>query len=171
MSRRSGGFTLIELVIVIAIIGVLAGMLVPRLPDITAARLKSSSRKLSGVISYLYDRAAATQIVLRLTFDMEKNEYYISLLNTDNQFEETSFTFARRTSLPDSVKVSETRTSAQGRINKGKAFVHFFPSGYVERAVIHLKDDSDREMTLITSPLTGRVRILEGYHDVAQEKA
>lgn len=169
--RKRGGFTLIELIIVMVIIGVLAGVTLPRLPDITASRLKSASRRIAGTITYLYDRAAAGQLVLRLTFDMEKNEYYVSLLNTDNQFEETSFTFAGRRSLPWSVKVAGARTPTQGEVAQGKAVVHFFPSGYVEPAVIHLEDHAGNKMTLITHPLTGRVAILEGYHDVEDRKA
>ncbi|MGK7345705.1 MAG: pilus assembly FimT family protein [Candidatus Nitrospinota bacterium M3_3B_026] len=169
--RRRGGFTLIELIIVMVIIGVLAGMTIPRLPDVTASRLKYASRRIAGTITYLYDRAAGAQLVLRLTFDMEKNEYYVSLLNTENQFEETSFAFAKRKSPPWSVRVTGATTATQGEVAKGKAVVHFFPSGYVEPAVIHLEDNAGNEMTLITHPLTGRVRILEGYHDVERPQA
>lgn len=165
------GFTLLELVIVIMLIGILGTLLIPRLPDITASKLKSTSRKLAGTMSYLYDRSAAGQMVLRMTLDLDKNEYYVSLLNTDNQFEETTFTLARRTKLNDALKMQSAKTATQGRVSKGKAFIHFFPGGFTEMTVIYLKDRSDHAMTLVTNPLTGKVKIYEGYVDVMQNAA
>jgi general secretion pathway protein H len=158
------GFTLIEILVVVTIIGVLAGILVPRLPDVTASRLKSTARRLSGTITYLYERSAATQLVYRLTLDMDSNEFYVSLLNKDNQFEETKLDFARRTHLPDSVRVESADIPAQGVVWAGRAQIHFFPGGFTERAYVYLKDVSGNELTLEVSPLTGRVRILEGRH-------
>lgn len=165
------GFTLLELVIVIMVIGILGTLLIPRLPDISASKLKSASRKMAGTISYLYDRSAARQVVLRMTLDLDKNEYYVSLLNTENQFEETTFTLARRTRLKNTLKVRDARTATQGIVSKGKAFIHFFPGGFTEMTVIHLIDQAENEMTLVTSPLTGKVKIYKGYVDVKQKAA
>lgn len=158
------GFTLIEIMVVVAIIGVLAGILVPRLPDVTASRLKSTARRLAGTITYLYERSAATQLVYRLTLDMESNEFYVSLLNKENQFEETKLDFAKRTRLPDNVRVESADIPAQGVVSAGQAQIHFFPGGFTEQAYVYLKDVSGNELTLEVHPLTGRVRILEGRH-------
>ncbi len=168
MKRRNrAGFTLIELLIVMVMIGVLAGIAIPRLPDVTASRLKSQSRRIAGTFTYLYQRAAASQVVLRLTLDMDTNEYYVSILNTDNQFEEIELPFAKRTKLPSQIRISETYTARQGKTNKGNTMIHFFPGGQTELAVIHVTDNNKNEMTLITNPLTGKVKISQGYKDVA----
>jgi general secretion pathway protein H len=141
-------------------------MLLPRLPDLSASRLKSTARRLAGTISYVYDRAAASKLVYRLTIDLDKRQYYVSLLNTESRFEKTELTFAKETTLPDKVKFTEARTASQGVIKKGKAVIHFFPSGFSDLSVIHLKDGNDNEMTLMVHPLTGRVKIFEGYKDI-----
>ncbi|VAX17039.1 hypothetical protein MNBD_NITROSPINAE02-1582 [hydrothermal vent metagenome] len=167
--RDRAGFTLVELLIVMALIGVLAGVAIPRLPDVTASRLKSQARRIAGTFTYLYQRAAATQVVLRLTLDMDSNEYYVSILNTDNRFEEIELPFAKRTKLPSQIKISETYTTRQGKAKKGNAMIHFFPGGQTELAVVHMTDNNKNEMTLITNPLTGKVNISAGYKDVSRK--
>lgn len=166
MRRGARGFTLIELLVTLSIIGILSLMLLPRLPDLSASRLKSTARRLAGTISYVYDRAAASKLVYRLTIDLDKRKYYVSLLNTDRRFEKTELTFAKETTLPDKIVFTEARTATQGVVKSGKAVIHFFPSGFSDLSVIHLKDSNKNEMTLMVHPLTGRVKIFAGYKDI-----
>ncbi|MBI4666536.1 MAG: prepilin-type N-terminal cleavage/methylation domain-containing protein [Nitrospinae bacterium] len=168
--RHKGGFTLIEMMVVIVIIVIVAGALLPRLPDVGAARLKYAARKLGGTITYVYDRSAATQLTYRLTFDLGANEFYVSRLNRDNQFEETELAFAKRTKLPANVRITSAETASQGNVAAGKAVVHCFPGGFADYAVFHLADNGGNEMTLIVHSLTGRVEALEGYHAAERNK-
>jgi len=48
---------------------------------------------------------------------------------------------------------------------EGKAFLYFFPNGFVEKAMVYLTDGS-RHYTLVTQPLTGRVRVFAEKKDV-----
>jgi general secretion pathway protein H len=50
---------------------------------------------------------------------------------------------------------------------RGHAYLHFFPDGHTERAVIHLGEDSQDEesqFSLIVHGLTGRVEIKAGHY-------
>ncbi len=56
---------------------------------------------------------------------------------------------------------------------KARAFIYFFPSGYVERAVIHVAyrkgemdvDDSKQPFTIITNPNAGTAEVENGYQE------
>jgi general secretion pathway protein H len=68
--RRSAGFTLLELVIVIAIIGLLLGAAVIAVGSLTGTKAKEASAELAGTIRLLYDSAALTGRTCRLVFEM-----------------------------------------------------------------------------------------------------
>jgi general secretion pathway protein H len=68
--RGRSGFTLLELMIVIAIIGLLLGASVMALGALTGTKAKSASTELAGTIRLLYDSAALTGRTCRLVFEM-----------------------------------------------------------------------------------------------------
>jgi len=69
-SRRQRGFTLLELIIVIAIIGLLMGGAVMAIGAVTGTKAKASATELAGTIRLLYDSAALTGRTCRLVFEL-----------------------------------------------------------------------------------------------------
>src|SRR2546429_859166 len=55
--RRPRGFTLLELVVALAVIALSAGLVLPRLDDITGRRLDAGARRLADSLAYARDRA------------------------------------------------------------------------------------------------------------------
>jgi len=53
-------------------------------------------------------------------------------------------------------------------IKEGLAYVHFFPHGVTEQAVIHLEDTQENKKTLAITPLVGRT-IVENDHLTQEE--
>lgn len=72
--RHPAGFTLIELVIVIAVATMLSGMLVVGLGALTGARARAALGELGGTVRALYDTAALTGHTCRLVFDLPASE-------------------------------------------------------------------------------------------------
>ncbi|MBI5118601.1 prepilin-type N-terminal cleavage/methylation domain-containing protein [Candidatus Poribacteria bacterium] len=76
---RKKGFTLIELVMVMAIISVIAAIVLPRLdPFVPKRRLKSAARVLSGTISLAYGESISKNKTYRLYMDPSDDSYWIT---------------------------------------------------------------------------------------------
>lgn len=70
MRRRPSGFTLIELIVVIAIAATLLGATVVSISALTGARARAALGELGGTMRALYDTAALTGHTCRLVFDL-----------------------------------------------------------------------------------------------------
>ena len=76
MKARRAGFTLIEMVVALAIIAVLFAAVIIGVGSLTGAKAKESATELTGVIRSLYDTANLTGKTCRLVFELppEKDE-------------------------------------------------------------------------------------------------
>jgi prepilin-type N-terminal cleavage/methylation domain-containing protein len=157
------GFTLIELAVVIAILGVMIALVAPRFADIGNANLKRSARHLTGMIRFLRDESQAKKTVYRLRFDVQAGRYWAEALakTSDNTVE-----FKRSTSViggEGSLSGQTTFRDILAGSHPDDPYILFTPDGWVEHALIHLRDGEDRDFTLLVNPLMGNTELREGY--------
>jgi len=55
--KKSNGFTLIEILVVMVLLGSILLIAVPRFQNLADVNLKSTSRRISGTIKYLYNES------------------------------------------------------------------------------------------------------------------
>ena len=86
MPRRSSrtGFTLLEILIVLVIVGLISGMGIRGLRSLTKTDLRSNTSRLSGAIRYLFDRASTTGKYHRLVIDVDEGRYWAEV--SDDRF-------------------------------------------------------------------------------------
>jgi prepilin-type N-terminal cleavage/methylation domain-containing protein len=160
---HSRGFTLIEIMVVIVILGVMIALVAPRLGEIGEANLKRSARHLTGMIHFLRDEAQAKKTVYRLQFDIQDGHYWVEALtlldDKAGEYRKVSQVIAGEGSLSGNTKFRDIAVPG----HPDEPFMLFTPDGWVEHALIHLRDGSDRDFTLLVMPLTGKTELREGY--------
>lgn len=227
---NKSGFTLLELVVAIAVIALIIGLSVGGLNQYLERDMRKTASKLATTIRYLYNKSVTDSIYMRLVIDMDENTYWVEatgdpllladprglgrgeeeralliekakeeieekkplettetkeakegekekptvpqkLLPQQASFNQITDYLLKPTPLPDSVffkdvAVEHYPTAVEG----GKVTIAFFPNGYVEAAIINIRnDDDDVHYSLKTNPVTGRVSVEAEYRRFEDE--
>jgi len=163
--QAAGGFTLIEIAAVLFLMALMAMLVMPSTKGFHLSRLKHEARRLAGRATFLYDQASANKLVLRLTFNFDTNSYFVSRLDPHSQspaFVPDLDNGAGPVSLPPDVRLRDATVEGTGTVSRGTVSCIFYPEGYVDATVVHLRDLGGTVFTLTFQPLTGRVRIANG---------
>ncbi len=173
-SKSAKGFTLLEILAVMMIIAIVMSIAIPRFGDVFQTNVKGAMRKFTGMVKFCFHESVIKQTHLRLMIDPIKGEYWPTVLassGSTGQFVSMtgSEVIQKKGKLPNGIRFVDVVTPHNiFKIDEKEAFISFFPTGFVERAVVHLGDQSGRFYTLIMQPLTGDVEILEGYVDITE---
>jgi general secretion pathway protein H len=158
------GFTLIELMVVILLVGLFSALVVPLVTGVGDDGLKLSSRRLAGTVKYLYNEAALSGRPHRLVFDLDGGTFSGRRLEETGELVTLAGT-GRDQKLRSGVRFRDVVVAGQGQVSAGQTFTSFYPVGWLDETVIHLQENGDREMTLRLLPLTGTTEIYEGYRE------
>ena len=77
------GLTLIEVVVVLALVGVLLLAAVPSMRAVTGVDLKSASRELAASLRYVYDEASVRNVVMRVAYDLDNRTWWVEAADSD----------------------------------------------------------------------------------------
>ena len=165
---RRRGFTLLELLIVITIVAVVVAVGLPRFESAFDVQIKSAIRKLIGTVRYSFYESAIRKGYYRLFYDIDNQGYYVRRLGTTGEFLQDDSTLVQDEKLPEGIYFTDVVTLHSGKEDKGAPFTQFFPNGFAELTVIHLRDDYGAQYTLLVQPLTARVEVYDRYVDFSE---
>jgi general secretion pathway protein H len=168
--KPHAGFTFLEIVIVLFILGLLLLLTYPKVQSLTEDGLQKASRHLVNRIQHVYYETISTRKIHRLRYDLQSNKYWVDIQGSEGVMEIDTANVQKGNPLPQGVVFQDIVTLRQGKVTEGQAFTHFYPLGLAEKTVIHLADRHQRVTTLDVNPLTGRVKIYEGYVEIKKSR-
>jgi general secretion pathway protein H len=160
------GFTLIELAMVMLVIAIVMAVAMPRVGGmLDRQQTQRTINVLRGTVRYLQARAALTKRVYRLMVDLDRHVLSVCYLDPQDtegcRHERTRE--LRDYALPEAVHILDVVTPQGEKIRAGIAHTHFHPSGFAEPSIIHLGSDNQQRFTLMIEPLSGRIKVYDGY--------
>jgi len=182
---RQGGFTLIELGLVILILGVMIAIALPRLGNRAYAQLNSETRKMALAYRYLRHAAILNGRSYRLVYDLDNHSYWAEVAEVaappepldeidagdsffppaiEEQFTRDIDGPINLRKLPEPIGFSDVELpTVWGKVMEGIAYTTFYPDGFVDISVVHLDNGQDVFTLYVPNGITGQVFVDPGY--------
>lgn len=178
ISHSGGAFTLIEMVVVVALIAILAAMTIPEMQgSFDDALLRSSGRDLVDVFGLASSRAVSLDRRFQVKFDLQTGQYivereshndtgddFIPLKDVSGAQGKIDPRIAIRLLFPDQ-DASGKGLDLRPRPANAADAVAFYPDGTADAAEIRLRDRAGFELRLQINPITARVQVTGPEHE------
>ena len=165
MNRR--GFTLIEIAVVLAIIGMVMVLVLPRLPSSDSENLKISARTLASTVRYLQDRAVTGRTIYYLRIDPGTDSVKVLEAGADGSEKEPGDPQLRKRTVKEGIIVADVLIPRLGKLSDGQVRLDFGAGGLRDFVAIHLRSPDSRYWTVMAFPASGKVKVYEGYQEEA----
>jgi prepilin-type N-terminal cleavage/methylation domain-containing protein len=164
----SYGFTLVELLLVIALVGVVLFLAVPATRDtLTAGKLKKASRELIGLERKLRVEAVRDQTDYILCIDIPSATYWV--ITSDMTPERLSEVKEAARQLPTGITILDIVGEKNQKKSAGEVKIKFGKNNLCPPLVIHLAEEENK-MTLVVNPFLGITKIYDKYVDVSVDE-
>ena len=157
-----GGYTFVELMVVMVLIGLTLTLTVPRLREsLLTDTLKSTIRKMVGTITYIRNEAVREHRSYVLHFDFDAGRFWAEYPNMT----EEEYTRAKKQafSFPKEALLMDVWSKGEGKRGNGEMQIRFSERGYVKQSAIHIGSEDGKKYTIVLSPFLGRIQVLESY--------
>jgi general secretion pathway protein H len=165
MNRR--GFTLIEIAIVLAIIGMVLMLVIPRLPSTERENLKASARTLASTLRYMQDRAATGRTTYYLRMEPGTDSVKVLEASADGSEKEPLDPLLRKKPVKEGIIVADVTIPRLGKVNDGMIRLDVGGGGLRDFVVIHLRSADNAFWTVMAFPASGKVKVFDGYQEEA----
>ncbi len=155
------GFTLVELAVVLVLVGLMLGLVIPRLPGVSEGQLEATADRIAGMTRHIYNEAALTGLEHRIRINLDEQQIKGLRLESDGELVPLTGS-GRGSELPDSVRFVFVEQLGVKKVSSGQVDIRVLPVGWIDETVIRLRGEDELLLTLHLQSLTGLVDIYEG---------
>ena len=149
------GFTLLELVLVIFLIGLIAGLVLPFVfSTLDRVKLQSEARQMASALQFARSEAITKKTLLTFNANIDKNQYWLAIPKY-NKVTQLKF-------LDESVQIKEYQGTEE-TLSVGTFIINFYPRGNSSAGTIYLqpsiKQNKVPVYAIIIDPITGKPKV------------
>ena len=152
---KPNGFTLLEMVLVLLLMGLFAGLTLPFVVStLDRIKLQSEVRQISSAIQFTRSEAISRKTLFTFNVDIEKNQYWLAIPKQEE--------VTQSKPIDETVQVIDYQR-ADETLTEGTFEILFYPRGNSSGGTIRFKstDDKDEEniYAVTIDPITGKPKI------------
>lgn len=118
---NSSGFSLVELLVVVALIGLIGMFVIPGISSAFKVSLNSATREIAGKVKETYNSTMMTKKVHRIVIDLKEQEFWVEIGPSNLLMEtEESREKAKRAEKLGSIKVEEEQKKKESLFSLAK---------------------------------------------------
>ena len=156
------GFTLVELIVVMVLITMMTAFAIPKIrSSLFTNQLRATARRFIGLVAETGQEARSKRTGVEMRFDRE--QHLFTTAPAAGITKDDAVNRYPKVQVSESVQVVDISSVHGGKKTLGELVIPFSSRGYVDKTVVHLRDDSGDELSVILSPFLGVTRVLEGY--------
>lgn len=146
---EENGFTLIELIVVTALIGIMLSLSVPALRTaLFTDPLKSSVRKVIGLVTGVRELAVRSQQPYLLHISQQENRIWYEKDSLKKDLLETGKENSASLTLPESVSISKILAKTGDNSEQDQTIIWINRQGYMGNTIIQLEDTDGNHLNV-----------------------
>jgi len=176
-SSRRGGFTLIELIAVVVIVGVMVALAATQLDFLVPKyRLRAAAREVAASLKLAQARAASTGKDVYMEMDLSAGRYWLLVAFPKEKEEGQSEAGSRgmeyqplfERSLPEGVEFWDVVFGPKEKADRGRTRTRLSPFGSSSHVIVNLRNKEDRHAAVRFNGFTGYVSFYEERKDAEE---
>ena len=149
------GFTLLELVLVLFLMGLIVGLALPFVVNtIDRVKLQSEARQIASTIQYARSEAISKKKLFTLNANINQNKYWLAIPKEKKIIQSKT--------LDKSVRIRDYIGTEDSLANEN-FIINFYPLGNSSAGTIRIQSSTDKSesnvYSIIINPITGKPKI------------
>lgn len=166
--KDNSGFTLIEIAVVLAIIGMVALLVMPRMPSSEQENLKMSARTLASSLRYVQERAATSRTNYYLSLSPGTDSAGFLEIGGDGSAKAPTDPLLQKPPVKKGIQIADVVIPRLGKMQDGQVRLDVGMGGLRDLVTIHLRSTDGNFWTVMAFPSGGKVKVYDGYQEQPQ---